>query len=61
MVAKANIPDATDYAGRFEQASISTGDITLDLWGWWWDTINLKLFIVRNRGGVLYAVEANPL
>lgn len=61
MAASANISDITDYAGRFEQASISTGDITLNLWGWWWDTVNLKLFLVRNRGNVLYAVEATPV
>jgi hypothetical protein len=52
---------STDYAGRFESASIGTGDITLDKWGWWWDTANFKLYNVRNRGGVLYAVEATPL
>ena len=55
------IPDITTFAGNFEQASIGTGDITLGLWGWWWDTVNSKLFLVRNRSGVLYAVEANPL
>jgi len=61
MAANANIPDSSDYAGRFEQAAIGTGDIADTLWGWWWDTINLKLFIVRNRGNVLYAVEATPV
>lgn len=61
MSADLTIPDVTTFAGNFEQASISTGDITLNQWGWWWDTVNLKLFLVRNRAGTLYAVEANPL
>ena len=61
MAASANISDITDYAGRFEQASIGTGDIGLDLWGWWYDTVNLQLYVVRNRANTLYAVEANPL
>jgi hypothetical protein len=61
MAVNVTIPDVTTFTGNFEQATITTGDITLDLWGWWWDTVNLKLFLVRNRGNVLYAVEANPL
>jgi hypothetical protein len=52
---------ASDYAGRFELASIGTGDITLNKWGWWWDTNNSQLYMVRNRAGTLYAVEVNPL
>ena len=55
------IPDVTTFAGNFEQASVSSGDITVNQWGWWWDTVNLQLFLVRNRSGVLYAVEATPL
>jgi len=57
----AGLSGGGDYAGRFEQASIGTGDITLNKWGWWWDTINSKLYTVRNRAGTLYAIEANPL
>ena len=48
---------AGDYAGRFEQASIGTGDIGTNKWGWWWDTVNSRMFLVRNRAGVLYFVE----
>ena len=51
----------TDYVGRFEQATIGTGDIGLNKWGWWWNTTTSKLFSVRNRAGVLYGVESNPL
>jgi hypothetical protein len=53
--------NAVDYAGRFEAASISTGDIGLNKWGWWWDTVNSRLVLVRNRAGVLYAVETTTL
>ena len=52
---------STDYAGRFESASIGTGDITLNEWGWWYNTTTSQLYIVRNRSNVLYAVEVNPL
>lgn len=55
------IPDESTFSDNFEGSSISTGDIPVDAWGWWWDTVNLKLFLVRNRAGNLYAVEANPL
>jgi hypothetical protein len=54
-----SVGDPTDYAGRFEGASIGTGDIPLNKWGWWWDTVNLKLLAVRNRAGVLHKVEAD--
>ena len=50
-----------DYAGRFESATIGTGDIATNKWGWWFNTTVSKLFAVRNRAGTLYAVEANPL
>lgn len=50
---------ATDYAGRFEQASIGTGDIGTDKWGWWYDTVNSQLYLVRNRSGTLFYVETN--
>lgn len=52
---------AADYAGRFEGVSIGTGDIGTDKWGWWYDTTNTKLYMVRNYSGALYAVETNPL
>ncbi len=57
----ATIAAAADYAGRFELASIGTGDITLNMWGWWFDTGTAQLYIVRNRAGVLYAVEVTTL
>ncbi|HUV47784.1 MAG TPA: hypothetical protein VMX11_02300 [Actinomycetes bacterium] len=51
-----------DYAGRFETASIGTGDIPDGKWGWWFDTnVPNRLLHIRNRGGTLYATEANPL
>jgi hypothetical protein len=51
----------TKFAGNFESATITTGDIPDGCWGWWWDTTASQLKIVRNRSGVLYGVEANPL
>lgn len=57
----ATIADAADYAGRFEQASIGTGDIGTNKWGWFFDTGSGELFLVRNRAGVLYSVEVNPI
>lgn len=53
--------ELSDYAGRFEAATITTGNIGTNKWGWWWDTVNSRLLLVRNRSGVLYGVEANPL
>lgn len=50
-----------DYVGRFEGPTIGTGDIPDTKWGWWYDTVNARLLIVRNRGGVLYGVEAEVL
>ena len=49
-----------DYAGSFELAPAgpSTGDIPDGKWGWWWDTTNNQLWLVRNRGGTLHYVEA---
>lgn len=55
------IAAAVDYDGRFEGTSIGTGDITLNHWGWWWDTVNSRMMHVRNRLNVLYGTEANPL
>jgi len=52
---------ASDYAGRFEGLTIGTGDISLNKWGWWYDTTNSRLVLVRNRAGTLFGVEANPL
>lgn len=57
----ATIAAASDYAGRFEGTSVGTGDIGTNMWGWWWNTTISQLFLVRNRAGTLYAVEANPL
>jgi len=51
----------TKFAGNFESATITTGDIPDGCWGWWWDTTASQLKIVRNRSGVLYGVEANQL
>jgi len=51
-----------DYVGRFEQPiPVTTTEIPTNKWGWWWDTVNSVLLQVRNRGGNLYAVEANEL
>jgi hypothetical protein len=55
------VSDATDYAGRFEAASIGTGDIGLNKWGWWWDTVNSRMIQVRNRLNVLYCVELDQI
>jgi hypothetical protein len=51
---------ASDYAGKFETASIGTGDIPNGKWGWWWQTTTSELWLVRNRSNVLYYVEATP-
>ena len=61
MAASATVSDVTTFTGNFELPAISVSEITVNTWAWWWDTINLKLFIVRNRAGILYAVEATPL
>ena len=61
MSAELEVSDQTLFVGNFEAAAITTSDIPLNQWGWFFDTVNLKLFIVRNRAGILYAVEANPL
>lgn len=58
---EARVDLADDYAGKFEIPNITTIQIPTGKWGWWWDTVNLKLYNVRNRLGVLYAVEATPL
>ena len=54
-------PYLSDYAGRFSGPSIGTGDIGLNKWGWWWNTTESKLILVRNVGGALFGVEATPL
>ena len=53
----------SDYAGKFEGISIGTGDIGDGKWGWWFDTASVpnRMLHIRNRGGTLYATEANPL
>jgi hypothetical protein len=48
-----------DYAGRFESATITSGDIPDTKWGWWWKTTTSQMFLVRNRSNVLYFVETN--
>ena len=52
---------ASDYAGKFEAASIGTGDIVDGKWGWFWRTTDSRMFLVRNRGGTLLAVELTTL
>ena len=52
-----NTSSTDDYAGRFEQATISPAEIPTNKWGWWYDTNNSMLFLVRNRGGVLFFVD----
>lgn len=54
-------PGSSDYAGKFESATITVLQIPSGKWGWWWDTVNSRLFNVRNRSGVLYAVEATVI
>jgi hypothetical protein len=52
----------SDYAGKFEGTTIGTGDIPDGKWGWWFDTnVPNRMLHIRNRGGTLYATEANPL
>ena len=55
------IRPAVDYAGQFEGTNVSTGDITNGKWGYFWRTTDSKMFLVRNRSNVLWAVEMNPL
>lgn len=57
----AGVAASTDYAGSFESPSITTGDVPNGFWAWWWDTVNLKLFLVRNRAGTIYAVELTQI
>ena len=63
MAANITLPSLSDsdYAGRFEQLTIGTGDIGLNMWGWWLNTGNGELLQVRNLSNTLYAVEANTL
>lgn len=61
MSADLTLSDITLFAGNFELSSITATQIPDTFWGWWWDDVNLKMFTVRNRAGILYAVEANPL
>ena len=61
MAANITLPSLNDYAGRFEQPTIGTGDIGLNMWGWWLNTGDGELLQVRNLSNVLYAVEANTL
>lgn len=62
MAADLTIPGLNDYVGRFDQATQpSTGDIPDTKWAWWFDTVNLRLLLIRNRGNVLYAVEATQI
>lgn len=63
MAATITLPSLadSDYAGRFVQLTIGTGDIGLNKWGWWVNTGTGELLQVRNVAGTLYAVEANQL
>lgn len=61
MAADLTIPDFALFAGNFEMTSITATQIPDTFWGWWWDTVNFKMFTVRNRAGILYAVEATPV
>ena len=46
------------YAGHFEQNSVpNVVQIPDGWWGYWWDTVKLELWQVRNRGGTMYGVE----
>lgn len=48
----------SDYVGSFEQASTPTvAQIPDGKWGYWWDTVNTRLTIVRNRSGTMYCAE----
>ena len=50
------------YAGSFEQVvKPSVVQIQDGWWGYWWDTVKLQLWHVRNRGGIMYAVRLTPL
>lgn len=49
---------AASFAGNFEGTTITTTEIGLDQWGWWWDTVNSQMYAVRNRAGLLYLAEA---
>jgi len=60
ILGKSSGDSTGNFAGNFESAAVTTGDIPDGFWGWWWDTVNSELFSVRNRAGVLYYVEATP-
>lgn len=48
----------TTFAGNFEQATTPTViQIPDGKWGFWWDTVNSRLTMLRNRGGTMYCVE----
>ena len=50
------------YAGSFEQPAKPTiAQIPDGWWGYWWDTVKNRLWHVRNRGGIMYAVRLTPL
>ena len=61
MAANIFLSSDHDYAGRFEAATLGTGDVPLNKWAWWYRTTDGQLFHVRNRSGILYAVEVNQL
>ena len=50
-----------DYAGKFEGATIGTGDISDGKWGWFYRTTDGKMFLVRNRSGTLNCVELTDI
>lgn len=46
------------YEGCFEQDAEPTVDQIPDgKWGFWWDTVELQMWVCRNRGGTMYIVE----
>ena len=50
------------YAGSFEQPVPPTIiQIPDGWWGWWYDNLNTQLWLVRNRGDVLWSVELAPI
>lgn len=49
---------SADYSGFFDQATVPTAvQIPTTKWGWWYDTVHAKQYLVRNRGGAMFIVE----
>ena len=50
-----------DYAGSFEQVATPTiSQIPSGKWGFWYDTVNSRMYSMRNRSGLMHAVEWFP-